>query len=271
MEKIRPGHIQGYLTWRRSRRVDGRDGNAGNRTLEKDRAVLHRIFALAERMEYRDGNPVGLTKRPKWDGRTPAILSADEYERLLKACEGRPMLQLYILVSGETGARCKSEVMWIHWEDVDLEEGFLHIVSGRNGHRTKSGKTRWVPMTPRLRQAMRDHFAQYDGQPSPWIFHHTISRRHHKAGVRIRPLYDAFKTATKRAKLPADFVQHDLRHRRVTVWLAEGKNPVHVKEAVGHAHLRTTMAYTHLVREHLRGLVEQESAQEDRDGLRDLA
>ena len=42
----------------------------------------------------------------------------------------------------------------------------------------------------------------------------------------------------------------------MTLWLAEGKNPVHVKEAVGHANLSTTMRYTHLSREHLRSLVE---------------
>ncbi len=31
---------------------------------------------------------------------------------------------------------------------------------------------------------------------------------------------------------------------RVTTWLAEGKNPVHVKEALGHADLATTMGCT---------------------------
>ena len=51
-------------------------------------------------------------------------------------------------------------------------------------------------------------------------------------------------------------MQHDLRHRRVTMWLADEKSAVLVKEAVGHADLRTTMAYTHLAREHLRGLVD---------------
>ncbi len=45
-------------------------------------------------------------------------------------------------------------------------------------------------------------------------------------------------------------------------------NPVHVKEAVGHADLRTTMQYTHLAREHLRPLVDQEPKREE---LRDLA
>ena len=276
VDKIRPAHVHGYLTWRRSRRVDGRGGNVSNRTLEKDRAVLHRIFNLAERLEYRDGNPIGLTERPKSDGRAPAILSTDEYKKLLTACEGRPMLALYALVLGETGARCKSEVMWLQWEDVYLDEGFLQIVTGRNGHRTKGGKSRWIPMTPELLKVMREHFAQYrfahyDGQQSPWIFHHTISRRHHKAGTRILSLYDAFVTACKRAKLPPDFVQHDLRHRRVTTWLAEGKNPVHVKEAMGHADLRTTMQYTHLAREHLRSLVKQNDSTRNEDEVKDTA
>jgi site-specific recombinase XerD len=35
------------------------------------------------------------------------------------------------------------------------------------------------------------------------------------------------------------------------VWLADGRDVVHVKEAVGHADLRTTMGYTYLAREHL--------------------
>ena len=56
------------------------------------------------------------------------------------------------------------------------------------------------------------------------------------------------------SKLPEGLHQHDLRHRRVTTWLAEGKNPVHVKETMGHSTLAVTMGYTHLPREHLRSL-----------------
>ncbi len=234
--------------------------------------MLHAVFALAERLEYRDGNPVARTKALKSDPRTPVILSTEEYGRFLASCEGRPMLELFVLTLGETGARCESEVLWLRWEDVDLEEGFLQIVSGRNGHRTKSGKSRWVPMTKALRSAMREHFAAYrfavyDGRRSPWVFHHLSTKRTHRAGERIQSLAAAFASAARRAKLPANLVQHDLRHTRITRWLAEGKNPVHVKEAVGHADLRMTMAYTHLVRENLRGLVDEP----DREALRDLA
>ncbi len=84
-------------------------------------------------------------------------------------------------------------------------------------------------------------------------------------GDRIQSLYSAFKAAAGRANLPPDFVQHDLRHRRITTWLAEGQSVVKVKEAVGHADLRTTMSYMHLVREDLRVLVDQTSQVEARN------
>jgi integrase len=43
--------------------------------------------------------------------------------------------------------------------------------------------------------------------------------------------------------LPTHFRQHDLRHRRVTTWLADGQAPQLVRQAMGHSDLRTTMAY----------------------------
>lgn len=144
---------------------------------------------------------------------------------------------------------------------MKLEESFIWIDSAYKGRRTKSGKGRWVPMTPRLREAMQEHFAKYrmqtyDGKRSKWVFHHEYRIRGAKAGDRINCLRRGLMGAAEDAELPQGFVQHDLRHRRVTKWFAQEKNPVHVKEAVGHAQLQTTMQYTHLAREHLRSLVE---------------
>jgi integrase len=56
--------------------------------------------------------------------------------------------------------------------------------------------------------------------------------------------------------LPASFHGHDLRHRRVTTWLAKGKSPAILQEAMGRRHIKTTMDYMHLVRENPRELVE---------------
>ena len=163
--------------------------------------------------------------------REPIILMDDEYGKLLEACEARPMLGLYVLVLGEAGVRCNSEGLWLRWQDVDFERGFVNVESVRKGRRTKSGKSRRVPMTPRLREALRDHAVSYplatcDGERSPWVFHHMVTQRGAVAGHRLQSLHRAFASAVKRAKLPADKTahlrQHDLRHRRVTTWLVGG-------------------------------------------------
>ncbi len=266
VDQVRAGDIEGFLTWRRGHRVMTNDadevvaiaGKIQERTVAKDRAVLHAMFAMAERREHRDGNPVARTKAPKYDPRHPVILSNAEYQRLLEQCHD-PIVRLYVLVLGETGARDESEALWLRWEDIDLDERFMHIASGSNGHRTKSGRERWTPMTPALLFAMREHFAAHRlSSRSEWVFHHDRTRRKHIRGQRIRSLRTAVRAAADRAGLPAKWHLHDLRHRRVTTWLAEGKDVVKVKEAVGHSDLKTTMGYTHLAREHLRDLVEDE-------------
>lgn len=275
IDQVRAGHVERYLAWRRGRNPEGqkRKTPLSNRTLEKERAILHRIFTLAERTELRDGNPVAAVERPKVTGRDPIILSGDQYEALLKACGKNAMLRLYTLVLGETGARCESEALQLRWENVDLAEGFLWIDSAYHGRRTKSGKGRHVPMTPRLHEAMREHFArfrmaQYDGRRSPWVFHLRRKVRGKPAGARIECFRRPFMRAARKAKLPEGFRQHDLRHRRVTTWIADGKSPALVQEAMGHADITTTMGYRHLAREHLRALVDD--GRTDRERLAEL-
>ncbi len=99
LDQIHAKHIRPYLTWRRVNRRDGNEPLSG-RTLAKDRAVLHRLFNLDERLEYRDGNPVSRVQPPKYDGRDPVLLNEDQYEALLRECEAsrNPMLTLWTLL-----------------------------------------------------------------------------------------------------------------------------------------------------------------------------
>ena len=190
--------------------------------------MLHGAFSFAETLEVVQGNPVAKVPRPKGDSREPLILNSDQYEALLHACEGRPMLSTYVLVLGETGVRCNSEGLWLRWQDIDFERGFLTVESVRKGRRTKSGKSRKVPMTARLRDALQDHAAafrmfMYAEERTPWVFHHTLTQRGAVAGERLQSFHRAFANAVKRAELSTDLRQHDLRHRRVTTWLAAGR------------------------------------------------
>jgi integrase len=273
-DEITKGDVTSFLEWRKRHSPDGETcAPLGFRALRKDHSTLSAIFKYGFAKDVVRENPVQKTKRPKGDKREPLILDADQYEALLTACQDRPMLWLYVLVLGETGVRCDSEALWLRWKDIDLKEGFVHVDGSRKGRRTKSGKSRWVPLTRRLRDALQDHMARYrmktyHGKPTPWVFHHVVDRRRAKAGERIQTLRRGFEAAVSRAKLPADLNQHDLRHRRVTTWLEEGQPIYLVQDAMGHSTVKVTEGYKHLTRKPLRGLVERPTREELKEMVR---
>lgn len=268
---IQRGDVKTYIQWRRSYRVGfvakpggPLEGSVSPHTVARDRRVLHRLFNYALDKDYLDANPCARVKAPKADRRDIPILSSGELEGFLTATAPNPMLHMYVLLLAETGVRADSEALHLRWEDADFATGFLHVKSAP-GRRTKSGKSRFIPMTSRLKAALQEHAARfrlavYETGRSPFVFHHTVTTRSAIAGQQYRSIRGSFENAAQTAKLPAGFRRHDLRHRRVTTWLAEGRNVVHVKEALGHADLATTMGYAHMVPEHLRALVEEQLA-----------
>jgi site-specific recombinase XerD len=271
VDEVRAKDVRAFVEWRHTAptRPTKTRTAVSPRTVAKDRAFLHLLFDYAERQEWRQGNPVALTDAPKSDPHEPVILTDAELARLLDRAAARPMLHFYLVLLAEAGLRAKTEALWLRWADVDLEAGFLRIKSGkrhRGEHQTKTRRARSVPMTAALVRAYRAHAAAYrlsapgTAGGSEWLFHYDRARRGHAAGERVASLDGGARRVIRDAKLPAGFRLHDLRHRRVTTWLAEGKSPVHVREAVGHASLATTMRYTHLLPEHLRALVDDPSA-----------
>lgn len=215
-------------------------------------------------------NPADGVDTPKVEEREPVLLSDDQLTKLLEACGEDDMLRLYVLLLAETGVPSNSEAPHVRWEDVDLESGFLFVPSGRDGHRTKSGKGRYVPLTARMRFALRDHAAEYrmrlyGSERTPYAFHHRADGRWGKAGGRRKSFKNAIRTAAEDAGLPEAWRPHDLRHRRCTAWLAEGHSPALVRKAMGHANLSTTLQYEHLVKRDLESMVE-----DDREALAKL-
>jgi site-specific recombinase XerD len=270
-DKVQTAHVMAFVSWRRSER----GGAVGGRTIAKDRTVLHTVFEHGIALGVMDRNPVTKKTRIKHDSRDPYILEAAELEKLMGAAKDHPMLAIYILTLHETGLRSESEGLWLRWTDLDFDYEWTDraenvvgrgriVVRSDKKHRTKTGRGRIVPMTPRLRRALMEHrmaFAGklYGAQPSPWVFCHEFNRRRAVAGTRIGSLRRAFDAAVVRAKLPTRINQHDLRHTRATTWLADGK-PAHVvQQAMGHSSIRTTMGYYRFMPTHLRALVDPEA------------
>lgn len=233
-----------------------RANEAARESMSQFSTAFGSMAPMAELRGHCNGNPVKRTEARKVDVFEPVILDDEQYERLLaESAKVGPMLYLYALLLGETGMRSKSEGLHLQWGDIDLAANRITIKSGRDGHRTKSGKSRVVPMTPLLAAKLRDYFRQFRfTSVSPYIFAHTGEAR---SGERIATLRFAFHKAAVAAKIPEAWRVHDLRHRRVTTCLGAGKSPVVVQAAMGHSTITTTMGYFTLLPSHLAQLVDE--------------
>ncbi len=257
IHEIDSDDVAKFLSWRRAHPFRGK--TLSEWTVKKDRGVLHGMFQFAIKpCRLLKMNPVADTEDAKIEKREPVPLSDDDFAKLLEKCDD-DMLRLYVLALGETGARCESEALWLRWDHLDFKNNCITIKSDRKMHRTKTGRSRIIPMSPALRTALEAHMqnyrlAMYNGERSPWVFHYTETRgKQHVAGARIRSLRYQFKEAAKRAKLSPELRQHDCRHARATAWAK--KNVVLAQKALGHASLQMTQHYVHVTAEDTQALV----------------
>src|SRR5262249_27340569 len=74
LTRVRRAHIIEYLDWRRDARLKGK-GPLHNRTLGKDRALLHLLFEVALEREWCEANPVAKVRTERYDDRQYVILT----------------------------------------------------------------------------------------------------------------------------------------------------------------------------------------------------
>lgn len=162
LRQLGRGDVKRFLAWRRWHASDGkeREEPLSGHTLRREYATFRRALEHARDLELIEANPADKVDAPKVEDREPVLLSDEQLEELLEACGEDDMLRLYLLLLSEAGLRSRSEALHVRWEHVDLSDGFLFVPSGQDGHRTKSGKGRYVPLTARLRDALADHAAK---------------------------------------------------------------------------------------------------------------
>src|SRR5207244_942078 len=80
LDQIHSAHIKAFMSWRRSHGPDGTpiEQPLAARSRDKDRAVLHQLFAFADLLELREGNPVSRIPKIKGDDHQPVILTTEQ-------------------------------------------------------------------------------------------------------------------------------------------------------------------------------------------------
>lgn len=230
-------------------------------TVHLAHTVLRRSLKVAVQRRRLKVNPAGTDSMdaPPRDEKEVEPIPTTEVEKILAAADGTPYGARWS-VALALGLR-PGEALGLRWEDVDLDEGVLHVrqqlqrVTGKGlvatSPKSDAGRRSMVlPATllaalkahrkaqTEVRLKAGDHwtdtglvFTQDDGRP---ISAEVDRRRWHAllevAGVPQRRLYDA-------------------RHSAATLLLAQGVAPRTAMALLGHSQISITMRYQHAVDE----------------------
>ncbi|MFD9378469.1 tyrosine-type recombinase/integrase [Streptomyces sp. NPDC059999] len=203
----------------------------------------------------------------------PATLTAEQSQHIVAAARtARDRLLLCVLLA--SGLRI-GEALGLRREDMHLLPNATHLgcthrgahlhVRPRqdniNGARTKSGRSRVVPLGAECVHRYRDHRAERDTVPgaasSDYVFVNLTGP--HVA----RPMtYSNAKQIIERIGNRCGFRArpHMMRHTAATRWIRSGVDPDVVQTLLGHVSSASTAVYLHATDEDLRTAVELAAA-----------
>jgi len=195
------------------KRSDGLGKPAEPATINRELACLRSIFKRALTDQKIASNPLVGFKMLLEDNVRNRVLSDEEYHRLL---EHAPKHIVPIIETAwETGMRA-GEILSLKWEQVDSTNGVIRL----SGEKTKTGRSRVVPISPRLDEVLT-------GLPRINEYLFTFK------GQRLRDFRTAFQKAKNGAGLRGLWF-HDLRHCFVTRMRRKGVADRVIMAITGH-------------------------------------
>ncbi len=218
--------------------------------------------------------------RSKRQQRVPTVLTQAEVQRLLAAMTGRHALMAKLLYG--SGLRLM-ECIRLRIQDVDFGQGLIFVRGG------KGGKDRSTILPENLRGELQDqveavkglHHQDLEEGFGEVYIPEALARKYPKAGrengwqwvfpSRVRSidprssremrhhvlesgLQKAVKRAAKQAGIDKKTSCHTLRHSFATHMLENGVNIRMLQELLGHADVKTTEIYTHVMARDIRQL-----------------
>ncbi len=207
--------------------------------------------------------------RAKRHRHLPVVLTQLEARLLMGFLTGTTGLVARLLYG--SGLRV-SEGVQLRVKDIDFDGRMLHLVhtKGRKGRKTLLPERLVAPLHTHLRRVRQIHSQDlvqgYGRAPLPhafarksstaakswsWQYVFPSSRRSHGDGCRHHvsrsSVQKIVRKATRDAGLTKRVSCHTLRHSFATHLLESGYDIRTVQELLGHADVRTTMIYTHVL------------------------
>ena len=233
--------------------------------------VLRIFFTWCRRQGYIETNPLEEIRPPRKVKRPPAYFMPSDFQLLIRTIEAAIALKRSRIagagrrLSGaaarsflddlpdicrlavESGLR-RGELLHLRWTDVDQARRRIYVRSYRDKRRgfafePKSRSDRVVPMSPGAAQIFsRRAESRINEDDTALVFPGRSGKPRDGHN-----LSETFRRYRREAGLPENLHFHSLRHTCAS-WLASSGVPLLIiKEMMGHADLRTTMQYAHLL------------------------
>jgi integrase/recombinase XerD len=182
------------------------------------------------------------TPYPKKVIRLPRIFSPEEVARLIDSAT-TPFYRTILMTLYATGVR-RAELTHLKISDIDSHRMVIHVQGG------KGRKDRDIMLSPKLLEALREHWRGLKRKPKVWLF---PGNRWHTADYPIitKVAWLACREAATRAHLGHDIHPHTLRHCFATHLLEAGADLRTIQILLGHRDLEETTIYLHLSNRHL--------------------
>lgn len=216
-----------YLQFRKSRLDSGISPN----TCNHDLAYLKAVFNKLHKLNHLTVNPFADIPLLQLDQRELSFLTEYQLRRVLVSCKKSINESLYpvTLLCLRTGCRWSEAEKLTHSQLVNGSVTFI---------KTKSGKSRTVPLTPEFYDYLKSRPTLWDNR----LFANCLS---------------AFRGAVDRSrvKLQRGQCSHVLRHTYASHFVMNGGDIVTLQRILGHHDIHQTMRYAHLSPDHLQDAV----------------
>jgi len=211
-------------------------------TVELRMSALRFLYKKTLKRRDIDFDDMPFPKKPR---KLPVILSPREVTLLVNAAWNL-MHRAILMVLYGTGMR-RNEARLLKVEDIDKELMVIHI---RNA---KGRRDRDVPLTPKLREALREYYRWKN--PRVYLFPSARDHSGEEQPVSDKTIWHACHMAAKRAGITKKIGPHSLRHSYATHLVEAGTDLRTIQVLLGHARLEHTLIYLHLSRRHLQAAI----------------
>lgn len=220
--------------------------------------TISKIYGWARKQGLIDcDNPCKGAVRPRSEAfesiTREKYLSKDEAAELMRCAEdlqrpgvaSRQGLTLYPMIATALYAGLRrGELAGLRWSAIDFDRKQIEVSRSYDG-KTKSGKTRHVPLAPALAPILRAWRDRHDRDPGELVFpvEGRMGRAYETLGL------GELMVAAFGREPPKPW--HALRHSFASHLVMGGANILSVSKLLGHADVKTTLIYAHLSPDHL--------------------